>query len=289
MDKNAQWRKFYWEVDFAARKGEEIAGAFDHLKPPVDVFKIIRAERRLIHAVGEDFGKAFDGRIRFVGTRFLLCYNTRYNEWPHSGRHHSKILFSIAHELGHYFLDNHREYLIASKQPHDSFSEFSSHKLVERQADSFAAGMLMPRDLLGAIVNKQNIPSVKLILETTRLFEVSLTGLLSRWTQISHFPCATIATQDGVIKFGWVSEAFREIGCYRVRRGTAVQFGDFRRFAQQVTPIAKYRDGEGTGHTDQWLDWDGPTFDTEEFYFAIPHTGMIWVFITCDERELSDD
>lgn len=129
MDRNSAWKTFYAEQEAALRKGEQIAEAYEFRAPPVDPFRLLKAEQKLIHAVGEDFGDAFDGRIRYVGNRFLLCFNTKYNSWRHSGTHHSRVLFSIAHELGHYFLDRHRKCLVTNRRPHDSFSEFTAHSL----------------------------------------------------------------------------------------------------------------------------------------------------------------
>lgn len=289
MDPNSAWKIFYAERDAALRKGEQIAEAYEFRAPPVDPFRLLKAEQKLIHAVGEDFGDAFDGRIRYVGNRFLLCFNTKYNSWRHSGTHHSRVLFSIAHELGHYFLDRHRTCLVTNRRPHDSFSEFTAHSLIETEADHFAAGLLMPSYLVRKNVNRENFPKVDDILEVRRQFDVSLTGLLARWTQLSDFPCATVATYQGVIQFGWVSEPLRNQGCYRVRRNHAPECRYFKRFLGQHAPVSTYAQGEGSGNTDYWLDWENRSLDTAEMYFAIPHTGYVWTFLMCDESDLSDD
>jgi len=289
MASNFDWKLFYASRELAQRKGEEIADAYDCVSAPVDVFKILAAERSLIHAVGEDFGNAFDGRIRFVGPRFLLCFNTKYDQWPHTGRHHSKVRFSIAHELGHFFLDKHRQCLVTNRQPHDSFVEFTAHSLVESEADHFACGLLMPASLLRKRVNAVNFPTISDMMDARRSFDVSLTGMLVRWAQLSDFPCATIATSGGRILFGWVSEAFRNLGCFRVRKSHLPECRYFERFVSANKPVQTYRQGEGSGSTDYWLDWDDKTVDTAEHYFAIPHSNQIWVHLTVDENELMDD
>tara|TARA_R110002072_G_scaffold303108_2_gene493885 strand:- start:62433 stop:63314 length:882 start_codon:yes stop_codon:yes gene_type:complete len=288
MDRKAQWRQFYEERNAAMRKGEETAIAHGFTSPPVDVFQILHAERRLIYAAGEDFGNAFDGRIRYLGNRFLLCYNTKYNRWRHrTGQHHSRVLFSIAHELGHYYLDDHRAYLVSNLQPHESFSEFSSHKLIEQQADHFAAGLLMPRQLLKPHINKENFPEPQAILDIRSTFNVSLTGLLARWAQLTDFPCVTIGTFEGRIQFGWVSESLRDRGCYRVRRDDAAGSRSYQRFVAQNSPVSRYVQHSGDGDTEYWLESDRFSSGTTEHYFAIPHTGFIWVFLICDEHDLS--
>lgn len=289
MLSNLDWKTFYASREQAILRGEEISAANEFSSPPIDVFKILRVEKKLIHAVGEDFGDAFDGRIRYVGPRFLVCYNTKYDRWKHSGRHHSKVLFSIAHELGHFYLEHHRRSLVANRRPHDSFVEFSTDMLVESEADHFACGLLLPQRLLRRHVNATNFPQISDLKEVRRSFDVSLTGLLVRWTQISDFPCATIATSGGRILFGWVSQAFRNRGCFRVRRNHFPDGRYFAKFFRSNSPVMRYQDEEAAGSSDYWLDWEGPVLDTAEFYFAIPHTNQIWVHLICDETDLMDD
>ena len=280
------WKFVYAAREHAANEGEEIAKAYQFDSAPVDPFRIIKAERRLIHAEGYNFGGAFDGLIRYIGPRFLLCYNTRYDAWPHVGTHHSKVVFTAAHELGHFFLPAHREYLVTSKQSHGSFTEFTADPLVEQQADSFASGLLMPRYLFRRIVNRSNFPSLRDIKAVRQTFQVSLTGMLVRWTQLSDFPCATIATKAGRIQFGWISQPLRDRGAWNLRRGQAVTAKDASAFIQSDPGATDYRDGTGSGAVNNWIDFDQVRLLTEEHYFAIPHSGCVWVLMTADEDEL---
>ena len=48
--------------------------------------------------------------------------------------------FSVAHELAHYFLIAHHNYLKHGGRPHGSKTEFVSDNNSEREADAFAAG-----------------------------------------------------------------------------------------------------------------------------------------------------
>jgi len=84
MPDNLDWKRLDAERQFACKQGEEISYGYGFHTPPVDPLSIVEEERRLVHAVGGDFGNTFDGRIKYVGPRFLLCYNTRYNAWPHT-------------------------------------------------------------------------------------------------------------------------------------------------------------------------------------------------------------
>ena len=258
MADSVDWKQIYSARQHATEEGERIALAYEFYTPPVDPLRIIHAERRLIHAVGDDFGNAFDGRIKYIGPRFLICYNTRYNAWPHIGCHHSKVLFTICHELGHYFIEEHRKILVSTCTAHGSQTEFVSDLLIDK------------------------------IKQIRRSFQVSLIGMLVRWTQLSDFPCATIAINDGVIQFGWASEEFRRIGAYRIRRGEEVEGREMQRFARQDPTFSKYREGSGTGAVINWIDYDQKRLDTMEHYFAIPYTKTIWVFLFVDENDFPE-
>lgn len=280
-----------WKLEEAARqkaqrRGEEIAKAYGADSYPVDPFEVVRAERELIHAEGLDFGDAFDGRLSYVGPRFLLCYNTKYNAWTHNGEHHPKVRFTIGHELGHFFIDAHRSYLVKQGEPHGCQTEFDSDVQVERQADSFSVGLLMPKYLLGPLVNQEDEPSLEAIREAARAFDVSLTAMSVRWTQLSHFPCATICIREGRIAWGFLSEGFKEAGLYKAKRGSSVSGQSALAFLRDDPSVTRFRIGEGAGLAKNWIAWDGDRVPVSEHYMAIPYNSSVLVFICADEEDL---
>lgn len=289
MASDFSWKLYYASLDSASKEGECIARTYGFSEPPVDPFSIVREEKELIYAEGYDFGNAFDGRIKYVGPRFLISYNTRYNSWDHSGDFHSKILFTIAHELGHFFLPKHREYLVGSKRAHGSFSEFTANPLVEKQADFFASGLLMPGFLLRRAINQQNFVSLMEFLNIRRQFQVSLTGMMVRWVQLSDFPCATIAIRNGKILYGWLSKTLREHGAWRLRKGAKIRGRNALEFVDGDPQVNRFRKGEGSGAMFNWIDFDNRRLPTQEFYFAIPHSQTTWVLAIADENDLTAD
>src|SRR5581483_80345 len=106
-----KWSPERDRLNAATELAETITNSLEIARPPVDPFAVIKSERRLLLAFGEDFGDAFDGRLEYQSPRFLLFYNTKYDALPHSGQHHPRVNFSVAHELGHYFLEQHRQFL----------------------------------------------------------------------------------------------------------------------------------------------------------------------------------
>lgn len=283
---DSQWKMQLAAREHAAKKGEEQARAHGFDAAPVDPFAIIRHEQELIHAEGDDFGDAFDGRLSYAKPRFLLCYNTKYNAWPSRGEHHPKVKFTVAHELGHFYLDAHRRYLVTHDRPHGSCSEFESSSRVEREADCFAAGLLTPRYLLGPRVNCELNATVDTIKSAASDFDVSLTGMMVRWTQVSHFPCATLCLRGGQIQWGFVSEAFRNAGFWRARRGQRPTSRPALRFLDADRDASRYREGHGQGFSTDWIESDGKRVSVDEFYVVIPYSRCTLVFLTADEDDL---
>ena len=70
---------------------------------------------------------------------------------------------------------------------HPCFTEFQSDPYVEQQADCFSAGLLMPSFLLAPHINKQAEPTLDIIKNTAREFEVSITSMMVRWILLSDF------------------------------------------------------------------------------------------------------
>jgi hypothetical protein len=287
MNHKLSWRIVKSILDNARQQGEEIASVMGFDSPPIDPFKIIEEEPD-IYAEGADFRDAFDGRLKYIGPRFLLTYNTKYNRWHHIGKHHPKVRFTVGHELGHYFLDEHRKYLLHGGESHLCFTEFQSTPYVERQADCFSAGLLMPTQLLALYVNDEPEPTFATIKQTARKFDVSITSLVVRWAQLSDFPCAAMFVSSRGIDWGWVSDGFKRIKGYHVRHNKAVLSEDARRFIQRDKSFLRYREGQGLGMAHQWIELDMLDISVQEFYAIIPYNRRMLVFISADEDEVSN-
>lgn len=281
-----KWKQEQAVRDFALAKGEEVAKLNGFSKGPVDPFKVIGSESGQILAEGDDFRDSFDGRLSFHNGRFLLLYNTKYNQWSRNGEHHPKVRFTIAHELGHYYLDRHREFLVRRREAIESFTEFESNKEVERQADAFAAGLLMPKHLVAPHVNCEPDATMASIKKAAADFDVSLTSMMVRWTQLSHFPCATLCIRHGQIQWGFGSSAFKEAGLWRCKRGVAPTSADANQFASSEPSCATFREGTGSGRAQYWLDGDCDPVDVQEHYLVIPYSQCVMVFVTAEEGDL---
>lgn len=114
---------------------------------PVDPFAI--ADRRgIVCEQKPSLAPGISGCLMKVGDVFGILYGARFaNEGFRR--------FTVGHDLGHYFLEGHIQALFgAGQQFHQSESGFTSDDKYEREADSFAAGLLMPKPLFKAACGK---------------------------------------------------------------------------------------------------------------------------------------
>jgi hypothetical protein len=282
------WKLDQARLNRAAEYGETVAETLGFRSAPVDPFKVIASEGNRIRAYGDGFGDAFDGRLEFHGAYFLLFYNTKYDSWEHAGSHHPKVMFTIGHELGHYFLEQHRAYLMGGGGAHGSHTEFESSDLVEREADFFATGLLMPQYLLRRQVNA-GAPTLRDVRDAQQAFHVSLTSMMIRWVQLCDFPCAVVSVRQSEIEWGFTSPGFKRVGGWRVKRGEAIMSRQARAFLEREPTLGSYRVGDGWSVADRWIDFDRPQLEVHEEYVVIPSTRQMLVFVTADEDDLEDD
>lgn len=174
----------------AGRKAHAIVERLG-LKAPIDPLAIVRSEKPFLRAGGADFGDRYDRILEYQTSknRFLLFYNKKYETEAPPGKMHTRTRFTIGHELGHYFLKHHRAYLMRRSHPHHSRGGFLTNAVVEKEADSFAASVIMLTRLARPIVNQAEltVDRIEVIAEHFHAAPVSATF---RCVSLSDFPCA---------------------------------------------------------------------------------------------------
>lgn len=126
--------------------------------------------------------------------------------------------FTVAHELGHYFIDGHSDALLGEGL-HFSKSGFISPDVYEREADVFATEFLMPWKLIAPLVDRsvQGYPAITAISENC---ESSILASAIRYTAVANEPVAVIVSHEGEIEFMTASADFKQIpGIDWLRRG----------------------------------------------------------------------
>jgi len=144
------------------------------------------------------YGEAFDGMLEHEAGRFHIYCNL-----DRTGRRGSpRARFTLAHELGHYYIDEHRNALAAGRAPaHPSQCDHESPLLAEQEADHFAANLLMPAGRFAAKAAAA-APGLAGVVALTRAFGTSLTSTAIRYAACDVLPCA-------VIKWDWGGAAWK--------------------------------------------------------------------------------
>ncbi|MBI3632558.1 MAG: ImmA/IrrE family metallo-endopeptidase, partial [Candidatus Vogelbacteria bacterium] len=106
--------------------------------------------------------------------------------------------FTIAHEMGHFFLKNVD---MDEKSCQIDSGQKTEH---EREADEFASNLLMPEKLIKKTIGIK-IKGYEDILKIGQAFEVSQQAAGLRLMQVTSVPAAVIYSENGLIKWGKTS------------------------------------------------------------------------------------
>jgi len=177
----------------------------DHCQssPPIDPFTI--ASDAHIHVcVMQTQESGVAGCLLRVGNEFGIQYS---RSLPNEGF----IRFTVAHELGHYFIPGHAERLFANGDGmHKSRGELASSDRLERQADFFASSLLMPADQFGKAIWRVDL-GLDGIVHLADLFGTSLTATAINYAKYADVPLAIIVSNAKAIEYCIMSESLKSI------------------------------------------------------------------------------
>jgi hypothetical protein len=220
-----------------------------------------------------------------VGDVFGIMYSTRFASDGFKR-------FTVGHELGHYFLDGHVQHLFsAGQQFHYSDSGFLSGDAHEKEADAFAAGLLMPKSLFRAASAEagQGRDAVETLAD---LCGTSLTATSIRYATLTDEPVAVVCSVGEKIAFVFMSKALKERrNLTWIRKGTGLPArcatASFNRDPENVQ---SGRRASGTSTLGDWFDGD----DTEinEEVVGLGEYGrtltVLWADSLPDEEQADD-
>lgn len=164
----------------------------------------IIADKSDIICVKSDYETFFDGMLEHDSGKFCIYLN------DHSKYDLSvpRLRFSFAHELGHYFIDEHRNALINGiSLHHQSFYRLTQKNLIELEADYFAANLLMPANLFLDFIAEKSF-SYNLINNLSSGFGTSLSATLLRYIEIGNHPIMVVYAKNNIIQYYWCSTDF---------------------------------------------------------------------------------
>lgn len=142
------------------------------------------------------------GCLMVAGSTFGIGYSTAIQNEGFQN-------FTVAHELGHYFIDDHHSAVLVNGQ-HLSRSGYISKDRYEREADAFAAAFLMPWKLIDPVI-RRTTPGFESIKTLSEQCESSLVASAIRYCEVTTECVAAVVSHRGVVEFMTASESFKQL------------------------------------------------------------------------------
>lgn len=152
-----------------------------------------------------NYKNAFDGLIQHKFGNFHIFINN----YRVGTKDKPRARFTFGHELGHFYIDEHRNALKKGKVPsHPSFNKLLSENLAEREADFFSSCLLMPSKQFKQQCIRKPL-SGKLIENLSRHFQTSLSAVIFRYFELNLFPMFIVCSRDAKVKWYFRSTDFK--------------------------------------------------------------------------------
>ena len=146
----------------------------------------------------------FDGMTIYDNGKFYIHINTYNGNRADTDRGR----FTLAHELGHYFIDTHRIGLKNGLlKPHPSLTNKAQYFSIEREADYFAACLLMPEERFRKDIGNKKF-GIKVIDYLRSEYKISRTACALRFADIGNYPLLIVYAENNIIRWSYSSEDF---------------------------------------------------------------------------------
>lgn len=224
---------------------------------PVDP-EAIAARHDIIVEAKPDTAPGVSGMLLRHGDTFGILYGTHIES-------EGFRRFSIAHELGHYFLDGHIDHVLPDDGLHASHAGFVSGDPYELEADQFAAGLLMPAVLFRRALGKHDA-GLGAVESVAAVSLTSLTATAIRYAELTDDAVAVVLSTGQTIDFCRLSGTMKSLRDITwLKKGTPVPRGTLtaRLNADPARVRSADRDEEEIDICD-WLGGNRSVAATEE-------------------------
>jgi hypothetical protein len=186
----------------AKQQGEALLAEEGITNLAVDPFEIAVRHDIVVQAK-PDVVSGVSGMLLRNGNSFGILYAS---DIPSEGFQR----FSVAHELGHYFLDGHVDHVLSMDNTHISHAGFASTDPYEREADNFAVGLLMPANLFRRLMRRRalGLADIEFAAGTCK---TSLTATAIRYAELTDDAVAIIVSTGRTIDYCIMSETMKSL------------------------------------------------------------------------------
>jgi hypothetical protein len=243
---------------------------------PVDPKKIASASKIELMAFKPE-KPGISGFLMRAGEDFGIGYSTAiHNE--------GFMNFTIAHELGHYFLSGHVEGVIGyGGGIHYSESGFVSNDTYEREADSFAAELLMPQPFFKSALQQvgAGFPAIQALADAG---QTSIVATAIRFAKLADDPVAVILTSGSQIEWCFVSPELRKCrGVFPLgKRSILPTISTTAKFNADTAGVERGEQAEGCCSLSHWFE-NAPDVEVKEDVVGLGHYGKTLTVLFTDE------
>ena len=220
-----------FRLAMARRQGELKAREMGFDSFPVDPFAIAASEDIMVEPKPPD-RPGVSGGIIFLDDSVGIFYAT---DIVSEGFRR----FTVAHELGHYFLAGHPEEILKSAPIHISKAGFSQgSSSIELEADHFASGLLMPTKLVSNVIGRSRV-GLDAILALGQHAECSLTASAIRSAECCDYPMAIVVSSGDKVAYAFLSDSFKKLDkLTALRKGVPLPTSHTREFNRNPNNVS---------------------------------------------------
>jgi Zn-dependent peptidase ImmA (M78 family) len=161
-----------------------------------------------IRVIPGHYDDEFDGMLEHDSGQFFIYCNLDRLESLKSPR----ARFTLAHELGHYYIDEHRNALKSGRAPkHASNCDHESKNPIELEADHFASSLLMPSDRFRKRAKRLSI-GLDGVRQLAGEFGTSLSSAAIRYGKLDILTCVIIKWGRNGYGWKWLSPSAYQSG-----------------------------------------------------------------------------
>ena len=184
----------------AALEAEKLIREQEIDRLPVDPIEIAEALGIIVRPKATKDGVS--GMLIRYGNEFGIMYATHIDS-------EGFRRFSVAHEIGHYRIPGHVDAVLAHGNIHESQAGFVKPDQYEREADEFAASLLMPNRLF---IREMNLlgDGLQAIEGLANRCMASLPAAAIRYVRKTDLPVAIVVSTDQHIDYCFMSASMRD-------------------------------------------------------------------------------
>ncbi|PZQ45940.1 MAG: hypothetical protein DI556_21635 [Rhodovulum sulfidophilum] len=270
-----------FRIRMARQLGEKVARDHGFTAFRIDPFQIAQTNDIAVERKPPE-REGVSGGIIFTGDDVIIFHATNIDNAGFQR-------FTVAHELGHFFLPGHPEEIQAASPVHVSRAGFSQGGAsIEIEADHFAAGLLMPTHLVRQCL-RGNPLGLDGIVRLCEAADCSLTAAAIRASECAEVPMAIVVSRGEEIAYGFLSESFKSLKPTRYpRKGMALPGGATRDFNSTPGNVLAGRRICGEASFSDWFEGARHTRLDEEVV-GLGRYGLTLTVLTSEELPLDPE